>query len=224
MHFAERWTDVTRTPADAWRIRARAFWSSWGRPIPFALLMAGALAGRRGKEVDLVAPSPAAAVAEVLTARGLLCDTEDVAWVTGPSGVWGSLAGGARALVRARVAAAGEPSDLYVVDARLSPEGVVLDVGDSYDVSETSGVDESRPVVRGHVAAYTTSADGLVTGVHVLDLDGRAVSTYRAFTGLQRGQLALTNLQRHSSEQRESVGESDCLTKKYGGRHGIAQC
>jgi hypothetical protein len=195
MHFAERWTDVTRTPADAWRIRARAFGSSWGRPIPFALLMAGALAGRRGKEVDLVAPSPAAAVAEVLTARGLLCDTEDVAWVTGPSGVWGSLAGGARALVRARVAAAGEPSDLYVVDARLSPEGVVLDVGDSYDVSETSGVDESRPVVRGHVAAYTTSADGLVTGVHVLDLDGRAVSTYRAFTGLQRGQLALTNLQ-----------------------------
>src|SRR5450432_1600940 len=100
MHFAERWTDVSRAaandPADrpAWVTRARAWWSSWGRPIPFVLLMAGAMAARRGKEVDLVAPSSAAAVAEVLVGRGLLCDPEDVAWVTGPKGVWGSIAGG----------------------------------------------------------------------------------------------------------------------------------
>jgi hypothetical protein len=201
MHFAERWTDVSRTAADdpadrpAWVTRARAWGSSWGRPIPFVLLMAGAMAARRGKEVDLVAPSSAAAVAEVLGARGLLCDPEDVAWVTGAKGVWGSIAGGGRALVRARAEQAGEPSDLYLVDVRLSPEGVVLEVGEAYDVSETSGVDESRPLVRGHLAAYTTSADGLYSGVHVLDLDGRPVSTYRAFTRVQRTQLALTNLQ-----------------------------
>src|SRR5450432_3048127 len=90
MHFAERWTDVSRAaandPADrpAWVTWARAWWSSWGRPIPFVLLMAGAMASRRGREVDLVAPSSAAAVAEVLGARGLLCDPEDVAWVAGP--------------------------------------------------------------------------------------------------------------------------------------------
>jgi hypothetical protein len=157
--------------------------------------MAGALAVRRGGEVDLVAPSPAAAIAEVLTSRGLPCDTDDVVWVAGPKGIWGSIAGGAKALARARAAPSGEPSDLYLVDARLSPEGVVLDVGDAHDVSETSGVDESRPLLRGHVAAYTTSADGLYTAVHVLDLDGRAASTYAAFTGLQRSQLALTNFQ-----------------------------
>jgi hypothetical protein len=145
--------------------------------------------------VDLVAPSSAAALAEVLSSRGLPCDTEDVVWVDGPKGVWGSIVGGARALARARAAPSGEPSDLYLVDARLSPEGVLLDVGDAHDVSETSGVDESRPLLRGHVAAYTTSADGLYTAVHVLDLDGRAVSTYGTFTGLQRSQLSLTNLQ-----------------------------
>jgi hypothetical protein len=36
--------------------------------------------------------------------------------------------------------------------------------------------------------------------------------------------LALTDLERHSSEQRKSISESDCVTKKYGGLHGIAQC
>ncbi|MGH7294543.1 MAG: hypothetical protein ACRELB_06415, partial [Polyangiaceae bacterium] len=100
-----------------------------------------------------------------------------------------------RALVRARDWS--EPSDLYAVDARVSPEGVVLDLGGAYDLTETSGVDESRPVLRGHVAAYATTADGLYTGVHVLDLDGRAPSTYAAagFTRVQRAQLGLSNLQ-----------------------------
>jgi hypothetical protein len=155
--------------------------------------MAGALVARRGKDVDLVAPSSRAAIAEVLTARGLACETDDVVWVVGPKGVWGSVASSGKALVRAR-AGVGEPSDLYVVDARLSPEGVVLEVGEAYDISETSGVDESRPIVRGHFAAYLTSADGLYTGAHVLDLDGRRVATY-PFTSLQRAQLAVTNLQ-----------------------------
>jgi hypothetical protein len=157
--------------------------------------MAVALASRRGRDVDLVAPSAAAAIVEVLADRGLVCEADDVAWVVGPKGVRGSLTGGGKALVRARVVQAGEPSDLYVVDVRLSPEGVVLEVGDAYDVTETSGVDESRPLVRGHVAAYLTSADGLYTGVHVLDLQGCPVSAYRAFSRVQRGQLALTNLQ-----------------------------
>ena len=38
-------------------------------------------------------------------------------------------------------------------------------------------------------------ADGLYNGVHVLNLDGRAASTYRTFTRMQREQLAITNLQ-----------------------------
>jgi hypothetical protein len=170
--------------------------------------MAALLVARRGNPVDLVAPNAETAVAEALTARGLVCEADDVAWIVGPHGVWGTVAGGATALVRAHASAgsseardrtpggdSGEPADLYLVDARLSPEGVVLEVGDAYDLTETSAVDESRPVVRGHVAAYTTTADGLYTGVHLLDLAGRATGTYHDFTRTQRAQLALTNLQ-----------------------------
>jgi hypothetical protein len=192
MDSSERWTSVARI--SAWdRGWVHAWWHSRARPVPFAILMAALLVARRGQEVDLVAPSPEAAVAEALSARGLACESDDVAWIVGPHGVWGTVAGGGRALVRAR--SGSEPSDLYLVDARLSPEGAVVQIGDVYDVTETSGVDESRPVVRGHVAAYTTTADGLYTGVHLLDLAGRSTSTYRDFTRMQRAQLALTNLQ-----------------------------
>jgi hypothetical protein len=180
--------------APAW---VRAWWLSRARPVPFAVLIAALAAAGRGRDVDLVASSPEAAVAEALTARGLACAPDDVAWIVGPAGVWGAVSGGARALVRARPIAVGvaEPSDLYLVDARVSPEGAVLSVGAAYDITNTSGVDESRPVVRGTVAACTTTADGLVTGVHVLDLAGRAVASDAGFTRTQRAQAALTNLQ-----------------------------
>jgi hypothetical protein len=155
--------------------------------------MAAILAARRGESVQGTPSSPEAALCAVLAARGLSSDPGDAVWIDGANGVWGAMGGGARALVRARTGGAGEPSDLYLVEARLSPEGVILNVGDVYDVTDTSGVDESRPVVHGHVAAYTTSADGVFSGVHVLDLDGRPPDT--DFTRVQRGQVAITNLQ-----------------------------
>ena len=40
------------------------------------------------------------------------------------------MTGGGRALVRASTR--GEPSDLYLVEARLSPEGVLLDTGTAH--------------------------------------------------------------------------------------------
>jgi hypothetical protein len=161
--------------------------------------MAAVLVTRRGETVDLAPASPEAALAGVLATRGLTIDPGDVVWIEGPAGVWGAIRGGGRALVRARASSGGEPNDLYLVDVRLSPEGAVLDVGDAYDVTETSGVDESRPVLRGHLAAYSTSADGLVSGVHVLDLDGRAPGSYTDFTRVQRAQVAITNLQQTGS-------------------------
>jgi hypothetical protein len=141
-----------------------------------------------------VAPSAEAAMMQALASRGLRCEAADVAWVVRPRGVWGSMTGKARALVRAH--AADEPSDLYLVEARMSPEGEVIEVGDAWNVTETNGAEESRPIVRGHVAVYTTTAEGLYTAVHLLDLQGRAPDTYADFSRVQRTEVALTNLQR----------------------------
>ncbi|MDP9001951.1 MAG: hypothetical protein M3O46_17770 [Myxococcota bacterium] len=165
---------------------------SWARPAPILLIAALALAARR-RGVARAGVDAQTAMAEALTSRGLVCDATDVEWISGTRGLWKALTGNSRALVRAH--AVDEPSDLFLVEARLSPEGDVLDVGDAWNITETTGADESRPIVRGHLAVYTTMVDGLCTGLHVLDLDGRALNAHGDFTRLQQAQIALTNLQ-----------------------------
>ena len=167
------------------------------------MLVAGCvLAAARGGDLDWAAPSREAALAEVLTRRGLTCDAADVTWVDTAGGIGGAVAGRSRALVRASTS--GDPTDLYLVEGRLSPEGAVLWVGDLWNVTNTSGVDESRPVLRGRMAAYTTSADGLVTAFHVLDLAGPSAEASADFTRVQRVQAAVTNP--HSSRPGQTAG------------------
>ena len=183
MHSAERWRSVGRGRG---RLRTAprgrtAWWRPRARLLPLVLAFAWFLSARRGTEVDPIAPNPEAAVAGVLMARGLACEAADVTWLDPSRTARGPFSRSTRALVRAR--ATGDLSDLYLVEARLSPEGTVLEVGDTWNVTDTSSVDESRPSVRDRVAVYTTSADGLVTAVHVLDLAGRSQDSYSAFRG-----------------------------------------
>jgi hypothetical protein len=163
------------------------------RPVAGAVLLAGLLLTGRDAGVHR-APNRSIALAALLTSsHGLACNEDDVAWLSGPRGVHGAVLGSARALVRAN--AHGEPADLYLIEARLSPEGNLIDVGDTWNVTRTTGVDEGRPAVRGLLAAYATSVDGIYTGVHTIDLAGRALSEYAEFTRLQRWQTAISNLQ-----------------------------
>jgi hypothetical protein len=162
------------------------------RPVPFALVGALFAALRMGGDVDTVAPNRGAALCELLATRGLTCAGSPV-WLAGPSGIHGAMEQGARALVRAHTS--GEPLDLFLVDARLSPEGVLLDAGTAYDLTRTTQVDEGPPIVRGSRVAYTTALDGAVTAVHTIDLAGPPAKTYEDFTKLQNMQTELTNLQ-----------------------------
>jgi hypothetical protein len=162
--------------------------------VPFALACAFALAQGRGRGVPRVAPSPEAAIAAALaTTDGLAVDARDVLVLRGAAGVWGSMRGGARAVVRARQV--GEPSDLYLVGLRLSPEGELLAIERTWNVTRTTGVDESMPVLRGSLLAYTTSAGEVVTAVHTIDLAGEDPEDLADFTATQRRQIALQNLQ-----------------------------
>src|SRR3954469_18073130 len=88
------------------------------RPLPVALALAALAASFRGDDVDTTAPNRSAALVELLALRGIACTEDDVTWIDGPHGATGAITGGARALVRA--SAHGEPSDLYLVDPRLS--------------------------------------------------------------------------------------------------------
>src|SRR5580698_9333587 len=90
---------------------ARSAWRVKARPVPYVLGAVCVFAAVRSENLDLVAPSPAVAIAEVLSSRGLACVAADVTPIDPPPGVSGAIAGRSRALVRA--SAAGDPSDLY---------------------------------------------------------------------------------------------------------------
>ncbi len=173
-------------------LRERGAKLPW-RPVPYAVVIALLVHAYGTPDVDARAPNKSAALATTLTARGFACEGTDVEWLRGATGVRGAMVGGARALVRATLH--GEPKDLFVVEARLSPEGVLLEVGDTWNVTRTTGAEESVPVLSGSIAAYSTNVDGTFTGVHTLDLAGRSPALYTDFTRVQRWQTALTNLQ-----------------------------
>jgi hypothetical protein len=160
---------------------------------PFVAFSAVALFFAMKTGADERAPNRSAALADVLSRDGYAASAEDVVWLSGPSGVTGSLSARALAVVRARAASAGSTYDLYLVHARLSPEGQLLEVGEVYDVTKTIGVDEDRPVASGRTIAYTTSLDGAPQAVHVMKLDAKSIPA--EFNALQKLQLTLTNLQ-----------------------------
>ncbi|MDC3959650.1 hypothetical protein [Polyangium jinanense] len=166
------------------------------RHVALTVLGAAALATFLPRGIpNLGAKDRSTALASALASQGLVLTADDVAWIDPPRGVWGALGAKSRAVVRA-APAQGEPNDLYLVHAELSPEGVLLDVGGAYNLTETSGADESRPVVRGERLAYVSSP--LIAGshptVHVFDLSGQALAT-EGWTRVERLQNALTNAQ-----------------------------
>lgn len=138
----------------------------------------------------------AAALAAVLGQRGLTAQPSDILWVDAPRGVAGALGAVSRAVVRARTEA-GEPADIYLAETTLSPEGVLLSAGGVYNLTETSGAEESRPVVRGQRVVFVTKP--LVAGasqtIHVIDLQGQNVPAEAGWTRLERAQNAITNYQ-----------------------------
>ena len=165
------------------------------RPIPFALGLAWlAVHGRAG---HAAAPDRTSALVSALAEKGTVTSPSDVTWLDGPTGVRGALWGHARALVRGHVVSpeGAEPNDLYMVHARLSPEGVLLEVTGVYDLTRTNAVDEESPVVHDSIVAYVASAGDVRTSIHVIDLAGRDVQAYSDFTKTQKLQTELGNLQ-----------------------------
>jgi hypothetical protein len=165
------------------------------RHVAITVLTAGVIAALLPHRTGAGARDRSAAVAEELGMRGLSLKAEDIAWVDPPRGVWGALGAKSRAVVRA-APAPGEPNDLYLVHAALSPEGVLLDVGGAYNLTETRGADEDAPVVRGERVAYVARPliEGANPTIHVLELSGQE-KLGPDWSRLERLQNAVTNAQ-----------------------------
>lgn len=152
-------------------------------------MLAVALPQRAPQETDR-----RTALSRVLQERGLVVVPDDVAWLDRPSG---PLGGAARAIVRA-APAKGEPNDVFVVDTRLSPDGVLLSVGDAHNLTETSSADESKLILHGQRIAYVAHpllAAEVAPTAHLIDLGGQPAKSTAGWSLLERLQNAVINYQ-----------------------------
>jgi hypothetical protein len=167
----------------------------WLRPLPFALGFAYLAARAERASVDDAAPSRSAALCGALAKEeGVSCAPDDVVWLDGPNGLRGAMHDdGARALVRGKDKE--DAIDLWKIETRLSPEGQLLDIGNAFNLTHSTGADEGLPVYRESFVAYVVLVDGRPEAVHVLDLAGHDTKAYEELSRMQRTQVKLADLQ-----------------------------
>ncbi len=186
-------TGVTRAPRSA-RLREHARYVA--RVLPLVAVAAWALHGRTKVPAD--ARNASDALARALGSEGITAVAEDVTWVDAPGGLGKTIEGRSRALVRGK--AKGEAlHDIFLVRVRRSPEGVVIGLDAVNQLTKTAGADESKPLVHGELAAFTTIANGAATGVDLFDLSTEDLRGTEAWKPIQRTQNAITNLQKTGS-------------------------
>ncbi len=138
-------------------------------------------------------------IERALHLRGLAVDREGVLWLERPPyGVLSSVGGSVPVVVRA-APGPDEPHDIYLLAAKLSPEGVLLNLGRAYNLTQTSAVDEQRPVGFGGVFAFVEQAmlsEDKPNTVRLIDLAGASSSASAQWPRLERAKATVSRLQK----------------------------
>ena len=136
-----------------------------------------------------------AALVEILAKRGLSATANDVVFLDDAKGALGAAVSTSRAFVIARVTALpNDPSELYLVETRLSPNGVLLDVTSQRDISDTTGAEETSVVAQGARVAFVSKSldSALASTVTLLDFRGQKPLDWPL---MDRAKNAITNYQ-----------------------------
>ena len=164
------------------------------RPMPLLLLITWLL-----QRTDGVAESTRAetdmtrAIVLALAERGLSAEVDNVHFITDTTTLARSPVRRPRAVALARHGS--DPTDIYVVETRVSPEGHLIELTDVFNISDTSAADERGLIVKGDRAAWLIGQENALASVQYADFRGEPAPIGRNWTGLSRLQNALTNLQ-----------------------------
>jgi hypothetical protein len=164
------------------------------RPMPLLLLLTWLL-----QRTDGVAPATRAetdltrAIVLALAERGLHTEMDDVHFITDSATVAKSPVRRPRAVALAQRGS--DPTDVYVVETRVSPEGHLIELTDVFNVSDTSAATERGLIVSGDRAAWLIGPDNAISSVQYVDLRAEPRPVGRNWTALSRFQNAITNLQ-----------------------------
>jgi hypothetical protein len=171
------------------------------RPLPVCLAL-GWLARPSAESAEVRRePDVARALARALGDHGLIADPSEVFFVDAPRGRFASRRV-VRALARAR--RGDEPADVYLARVELSPEGRLLSLAGTYNLSDTSAVDEKGLVVSGQRAAWVIASGDKIFTLKLADLRSEPEPTGEGWTRTARWQNSITNLQ--ETGQRSGVG------------------
>lgn len=162
--------------------------------IAFVAVLGAALGMARSVDPG---PGRVDALARELDGRGMAVDRESVHWLDVPpfDGLSAATVG-VTAIVRARPSE-DAPHDIFLVNTRLTPEGALAGVGRSYNLTDTSLVDDGRVVVHGARFAFVEQpleADAKPSRVRFVDLSSARGDEQGWSRGEQLRQ-ALTRLQ-----------------------------
>jgi hypothetical protein len=159
------------------------------RPLPAVAAVAWALSSPPPRSPG----SRSVALATELGARGLRTSEASVHWVDAPPSPLSPFRR-VRALVRAH--SGDEPSDLYLVRTRQTPEGALLGVDGVFNLTRTAAADESEPVVSGEHAAWLIGDGAKQYRVELADLGGEPAPTEADWTRISKFERAIADWQR----------------------------
>jgi hypothetical protein len=162
------------------------------RPLP--LLVLGFWLVRSPPPARSLSPDRrAAALSTELARLHLDAPASGVFWLDPPAPTLATLLHPARAVVRARHE--GEPWDIYLARAHVSPEGSVLRLDGAYDLTRTSAVSEDGLVAANGRAAWVVGDRNHTYRVELADVRGESPLRGEEWTRITRAEHALTNLQ-----------------------------
>jgi hypothetical protein len=164
------------------------------RPMPLLLLLTWLLQRTDGVAEKTRAESDLTrAIVLALAERGLRTEAENVHFITDSATLARSPVRRPRAVALAQHGS--EPTDVFLIETRVSPEGHLIELTDVFNVSDTSAATERGLIVSGDRAAWLIGADNAIASVQYVDLRAEPRPAGRNWTALSRFQNALTNLQ-----------------------------
>jgi hypothetical protein len=180
-------------PLRTFYVRFRRGLLAMSRPLPlFAGLFGWMHAYDAAPENARRETDPARSLALALRKLGLAAEPGHVLFLPDQT-PRGAVTRHERAVALAR--RPGELADVYLVNSRRTPDGTLLEITSTYNLTDTSAADEQGLIVHRERAAWAVTQGNKVHAVHLANLDGEPRPIGPEWTRPRRVQNALTNLQ-----------------------------
>lgn len=178
--------DIATRPTQVARVRLIAVCFGW---LLVLQLLRGDVLGSRYEDLSLA-----------LARRGLHVDSAETLALRAQR------RGSTRQRVILRAHATGELSEIWLGEAVIAGSGKVAELGELHNLTQTSGSDETPPVLLEHWALFARRIQGRIAGFELLDVEGELPLDRGLTAKLQRG---ITNVQ--TTGQWRGVGKRSYL-------------